>query len=332
MKKPTTKPPEVKRKARASTAAAVATTPPRIRAGSTWWGQRWIEALEHSSRDVVARLGRGRAYARDGHVHELQVKPGKVQAVVSDDDLDNYRVSLQIEVYSSADWQAVFAAMSNQALFAAQLLNGEMPRDIDKLFRAIGKSLFPHSAHDIDTDCSCEDWSSPCRHVAATHYVLGEALDRDPFLLFELRGRSREQVLAALSELRSGAALPTLQPEEVLTREVQPGVLLSELSEERFEAPLPVLQSGGLNFNFEMRGPAGALLRRLGKPASWNVSEMPEVLLAPVLERARQLAVGLANDLQPDARRSVTRGKAGTRSANSRTRGTASRKSRQDLR
>jgi hypothetical protein len=148
----------------------------------------WIEALERSSRDVVARLGKGRAYARDGHVHGLKVAPGKVTATVTDDELDSYGVSLNLEVFDARAWNQILQAMSQQALFAAQLLNGEMPRDVDRLFRSCGKSLFPANSHDIDADCSCDDWSSPCKHVAATHYVLGEALDRDPFLLFELRG------------------------------------------------------------------------------------------------------------------------------------------------
>ena len=47
------------------------TTSPRA-STHTWWGQRWIEALEHGSRDVVVRLGKGRAYARDGRVHDLK--------------------------------------------------------------------------------------------------------------------------------------------------------------------------------------------------------------------------------------------------------------------
>lgn len=262
--------------------------------GMTWWGQRWIEALERSSRDVVARLGKGRAYARDGHVHGLKIAPGKVSATVTDDELDSYAVSLNLEAFDPKAWNQIMQAMSQQALFAAQLLNGEMPKDIDRLFRSCGKSLFPANSHDIDADCSCDDWSSPCKHVAATHYVLGEALDRDPFLLFELRGRSKEQVLAGLNQLRSrqgGSDIATVASDAELTP-VSSAVFLSELSIQNFErgtAQLPVL-----SFNFDATPVSGALLRSLGKPASWSVHESPQELLGPALLQARQLACELA--------------------------------------
>lgn len=273
--------------------------------GATWWGQRWIEALERSSRDVVARLGKGRAYARDGHVHGLKIAPGKVSAVVTDDALDSFAVSLNLEVFEPKVWNQIMQTMSQQALFAAQLLNGEMPRDIDRLFRGCGKSLFPVSSHDIDADCSCDDWSSPCRHVAATHYVLGEALDRDPFLLFELRGRSKEQVLAGLNQLRTqggaAAAAPAATvPESVsVAAQAVPLSVLSILNFERGATAPPAL-----SFNFDNAPDSGALLRSLGKPSSWLVPESPQVLLGEALLQARRLACELAagNGLLPGPR------------------------------
>lgn len=263
--------------------------------GMTWWGQRWIEALERSSRDVVARLGKGRAYARDGHVHGLKIVPGKVSATVSDDELDSFAVSLNLETFEPGAWQHIMLAMSQQALFAAQLLNGEMPRDIDRLVRSCGKSLFPTSSHDIDADCSCDDWSSPCKHVAALHYVLGEALDRDPFLLFELRGRSKEQVLSGLNQLRAhrGEAGAESLPGVAERVPAATGVALTELSLRNFERGAADLPS--LRFNFELAAASGALLRNLGKPASWTLTESPQDLLGPALLHARELACALAS-------------------------------------
>lgn len=297
----------------------------RLRAktlGITWWGQRWIEALERSSRDVVARLGKGRAYARDGHVHGLKIAPGKVTATVTDDELDSYGVSLNLEAFDAKAWNQILQAMSQQALFAAQLLNGEMPKDVDRLFRSCGKSLFPANSHDIDADCSCDDWSSPCKHVAATHYVLGEALDRDPFLLFELRGRTKEQVLAGLNKLRAhlggqedGAA--GAAPE--LLSAAAHAVPLGNLAVQNFEnglAPLPAL-----SFNFDRAPVTGALLRSLGTPASWSVHETPQDLLGPALMHARLLACELATgNGQLPITRSVVKNKLGVRSRRARSR------------
>jgi uncharacterized Zn finger protein len=263
--------------------------------GTTWWGQRWIEALERSSRDVVARLGKGRAYARDGHVHGLKIAPGKVTATVTDDELDSYGVSLNLEVFDARSWNQILQAMSQQALFAAQLLNGEMPKDVDRLFRSCGKSLFPATSHDIDADCSCDDWSSPCKHVAATHYVLGEALDRDPFLLFELRGRSKEQVLAGLNMLRAhrgGQQAGDVDSEPEKLSAGSHTVPLGSLAAQNFErSAMPV---PALSFNFDQAPVAGALLRSLGTPASWPVHETPQDLMSPALTHARLLACELA--------------------------------------
>jgi uncharacterized Zn finger protein len=226
-------------------------------------------------------------------VHGLKIMPGKVTATVTDDELDSYGVSLNLDVFDPTVWNQILQAMSQQALFAAQLLNGEMPKDADRVFRSCGKSLFPGNSHDIDADCSCDDWSSPCKHVAATHYVLGEALDHDPFLLFELRGRTKEQVLAGLNQLRAFSGAPDagaapLVSEATPTSHV---MSLSDLQPQHFEngVTLPVM-----SFNFDTPPAAGALLRSLGKPASWQAHEAPQELFGPALQHARQLAIELA--------------------------------------
>jgi len=76
-----------------------------------------------------------------------------------------------------------------------------MPTDIEELFEEQGLSLFPRKHDDLETDCSCPDWSNPCKHIAAVYYLLGEAFDRDPFLMFKLRGMEREALLAQLGEV-----------------------------------------------------------------------------------------------------------------------------------
>src|SRR5204863_9476994 len=109
------------------------------------------------------------------------------------------------------------AQMAARAQFAAELLDGRMPEQIDEVFRACEVSLFPETRDDCVTDCSCPDWGDPCKHVAATHYVLGEALDRDPFLLFELRGKAKGQVLAGIRAARaatSGDTVATLADDD----------------------------------------------------------------------------------------------------------------------
>ena len=116
------------------------------------------------------------------------------------------RKKLQIKTLSSADWQKLIRSLSKKAIYTAKLLAGEMPPDIERVFQEEGMSLFPMKGNDLKTDCSCPDWSNPCKHIAAVYYLLGEEFDRDPFLVFKLRGMSREELLKTLKPQGKAAA------------------------------------------------------------------------------------------------------------------------------
>jgi uncharacterized Zn finger protein len=88
-------------------------------------------------------------------------------------------VTIRVKALSAADWQKLIGALSHQAIFAAKLLAGEMPHDIEQAFQGVGLSLFPEQLQDLGTDCSCPDWSNPCKHIAAVYYPLGEEFHRD---------------------------------------------------------------------------------------------------------------------------------------------------------
>lgn len=171
--------------------------------GETWWSRRFIDILE--SFQMGARLTRGRRYARAGQVLELAVEPGTVTARVQGSRTKPYRVRIRTLTLSQKDWARVEEAMASKAVFLAKLLAGEMPRDIERAFAETRLSLFPVTARDLATDCSCPDWANPCKHIAATYYLLAEAFDTDPFLIFRWRGHDREELLARLRTHPSGA-------------------------------------------------------------------------------------------------------------------------------
>jgi uncharacterized Zn finger protein len=167
--------------------------------GQSWWAKRWIGVLE--SFDIGARLGRGRSYARNGQVLAIDVEEGRVTAKVQGSRPQPYAVTIAVKALAPEEWEQLVQALSGQALFVAKLLAGEMPQDIEEVFKAARLSLFPQKQADLKTDCSCPDWSNPCKHVAAVYYLLGEEFDRDPFLLFRLRGLGRDELLRRLGQL-----------------------------------------------------------------------------------------------------------------------------------
>jgi uncharacterized Zn finger protein len=186
--------------------------------GQNWWAKRWTAILE--SFGIGARLSRGRSYARRGQVMNVDIAQGKVKARVQGSRPRPYNVTIEIKTLSGYEWKQVARALSGEAIFAAKLLAGEMPQDIENIFKQAGVSLFPAKQNDLVTDCSCPDWSNPCKHIAAVYYLLGEEFDRDPFLLFRLRGKGRDEIVDLLGTIDTGetskrAAAPSATREPI---------------------------------------------------------------------------------------------------------------------
>lgn len=169
--------------------------------GTSWWAKRWIVVLEGF--EIGARLSRGRSYARRGQVLDIAIEKGIITASVQGSRPRPYDVRIQVQMLAQVTWEKVVQVITGQAIFAASLLNGEMPQDIEEAFATAQVSLFPEKLGDLQTSCSCPDWSNPCKHIAAVYYLIGEEFDRDPFLLFKMRGLSREDLL---DRLRAPAA------------------------------------------------------------------------------------------------------------------------------
>ena len=172
--------------------------------GSTWWATRWIQALERLM--DAGRLSRGRSYARGGQVLNLDIGAGRVAARVQGSRATPYKIAVELAPLTDDQWARAIDAMAEQAIFAAKLLNGEMPPDIEEAFKQANVALFPVSGSDLRTSCSCPDYANPCKHSAAVYLLLGERFDADPFLLFHLRGRSKEQIMAAMRARRAANA------------------------------------------------------------------------------------------------------------------------------
>jgi uncharacterized Zn finger protein len=179
----------------------------------TWWGQRFIAALEQFT--DPARLGRGRSYASGGRILDYTLANGTVTARVRGSinpyfgvyKEPIYRTSITIKAISAADWTKVIRQIASRADLVTKLLMNEMPDTIEDAFSGLGLHLLPHSERDFVTDCSCPDWANPCKHIAGVYYLLASALDHDPFVMFELRGLSRDDLRAELARSPLGQIL-----------------------------------------------------------------------------------------------------------------------------
>ena len=176
--------------------------PRRGRVAENWWARRWVEVLERFA--VGRRLGRGRDYARQGHIVDIEIGKGFVTAHVQGSRDAPYLVRMHFSMLSSTDWKKVTRALAQRPDIAVELGMGQIPESIEGVFDDQHLSLFPNASGDLKAACSCPDNANPCKHVAAVYYLLGEEFDRDPFLIFQLRGMERGELLAALGP----AAIP----------------------------------------------------------------------------------------------------------------------------
>lgn len=257
--------------------------------GENWWAKRWIAVLE--SFHIGSRLERGRSYARRGQVVSIDFDKGRVKAKVQGSRPTPYTVTIVCKTLTAANWQKLTQALSSQALFAAKLLAGEMPQDIEKVFTTVSLSLFPTTLQELETECSCPDWSNPCKHIAAVYYLLGEEFDRDPFLLFSLRGISRDELMSQLGSLST-----PLQGTDATAKQdassTSPSLVASAATE-----PLPTEGSRFWcgaelpeDFFGEVQIPpvSVALPTRLGNFPFWRGAERLPDVLEPLYRQASQ--------------------------------------------
>jgi hypothetical protein len=162
-----------------------------------------VDALEGRARLDPNRLPRGRTYARSGAAGALVLGAGEVTAPVQGSRATPYRVTVRVRTFDDAEWGRVLDAFAAQIGHTAALLDGELPPEVAADAAGVGLDLLPGPG-EIQPRCSCPDWADPCKHAAAVCYLVADELDRDPFGLLLLRGRSRDEVLAALAARRAG--------------------------------------------------------------------------------------------------------------------------------
>jgi uncharacterized Zn finger protein len=191
--------------------------------GKTWWGQRFLAALEGFTDS--GRLARGRGYCSDSRILHFAINDGVVTATVRGNvnpyygvyKEPRYTTKIQIAPIPAPDWQKAIAYLGGRAGLVCKLLLNEMPDTIDAAFAHVRLPLLPRDRKDFRvTSCSCPDPANPCKHIAGVYYRLAAQLDHDPFLLFELRGLSRAALRESLSRTPLGEALASIADDQTL--------------------------------------------------------------------------------------------------------------------
>lgn len=188
----------------------------------TWWGDRFIQALEEFTDDN--RLKRGRSYASGGKVKSFEIEQNQITARVRGSvnpyfgvyKEPTYNIEIKITPIAKIKWKQAIDKISSKASIVSRLLLNEVPENIEDTFSELGLHLLPHSRKDFKTSCSCPDYANPCKHIAGVYYLVASQLDRDPFLLFELRGLSKTELQEKLAASPLGKALSSqLNTEEI---------------------------------------------------------------------------------------------------------------------
>lgn len=183
----------------------------RGESAQSWWGRRWNDTL-YKFIDS-GRLSRGRTYARRGQVMSIDVKNGVVYGTVQGSDTDPYKVSMKMKKLSKREWERVADSLMARPAIAAKMMAGQMPEEMEDVFKDAGIRLFPDK---LGTNCDCYDWSNPCKHIAAVYLIFSEQFDRDPFLIFRLRGMEQKDLLGMMG-VRLGMGTSTDSSASILT-------------------------------------------------------------------------------------------------------------------
>ncbi|MBZ5562212.1 MAG: SWIM zinc finger family protein [Acidobacteriia bacterium] len=230
----------------------------------TFWGKAWCDNLERYS-DFANRLPRGRTYVRNGSVVDLQIGGGEVKALVSGSEI--YKVEVKVKPVSKARWRAICADCAGGIDSLVELLQGRFSKGVMERLCRQRTGLFP-SPEEIQLSCSCPDWASMCKHVAAVLYGIGARLDQQPELLFKLHEVDEKELIAkAGRELplarKAPAAEKTLASEDLSAIF---GLEMAQTADSATPAPVPATKPERIKKPAKKIAKAGADLRGTARP------------------------------------------------------------------
>jgi len=244
-----------------------------INFAKTSWGKKWIQSILSTGRPF--RMQRGIDYAKDEErIGNILINPGEIFATVQGTAPTPYRVRIKFEMIPEEGWKEILNSLANKILNLVKLLEGELPEDITKIFTEHNYPLFPDSIKSSNAKCSCPDQAIPCKHIAAVILYLALVLDYDPFILMQLRGKSKSEML---SELR----LLQYVDKEIINAKTEKSQKIEEKTEYSFKLPKITIAEitkkkpksediHKIGFKFKKPGKILETLENLGVPPNLN--------------------------------------------------------------
>ena len=173
--------------------------------GHTWWGNAWIEAMAQIDHDTN-RLPRGRSYANGGRVQEIQICNGVVEAKVKGRQRKPYQVTIYLQKFTPEQFAKIQSCIAEDPAIASELTLGKLPEEM--LDRLAQEKIFllPTTWRELNANCSCPDWANPCKHLAAVYYLIANEVDKNPFILFHLRGMETNTLMQAAGFVEPASA------------------------------------------------------------------------------------------------------------------------------
>ena len=157
-----------------------------------WWTEKWLELVEKL--ESGNRLTQGRTVAKNGQVIYIKIQKGFIFAKVQGDRLKPYQVRIEANKISEKIWGEILTDISANAFLVSKLYTADLPEKIAEMFAARNTSLIPLMEQDLRAGCTCADWANPCKHSAAVLYIIADMIEKDPLLLFKLRGKTKEEI------------------------------------------------------------------------------------------------------------------------------------------
>lgn len=177
----------------------------RNKFGRTWWGNAWLEAMARIDYDTN-RLPRGRSYADGGRVQEIQICKGIVKAKVKGRQPKPYQVTIYLQKFSPEQFAKIQSCIAEDPTLASELALGKLPEEMLDRLAQENIFLLPTTWQELNANCSCPDWANPCKHLAAVYYLIANEVDKNPFILFHLRGVKTNTLMQAAGFAEPAAA------------------------------------------------------------------------------------------------------------------------------